>query len=381
MNEPPDNRCGYTWPEGYDADEEDDAFHQNCCYREVVSTEVGECIWHADTNEVDEQSVEMLKRNLAPSETRFLNSPYTELLDGSNLVGTNLSGTLDLQQTALRDADLIDANLTDANLAGADLTEADLMKANLTKANLWTVDFTNATLQNAKIKDANLRHADLIDADLWYAECQDTDFRYADFRRADCQHTNLDSADFRHATLTDAELSEASFESNKANSTTTVKQLYEGDNGESENWDATARAYHNLKTIFADHGLVGKARDMHVRERRARRLEEKAESGRLNRTYLGSLISRWTTGYGVRMSPLLGWMLLIFLGATTWYNIAGVKETFLNNMFYSVIAFTAAPPPTDLTDAATQIIVMIETFLGTLMIVLLGYILGNREQF
>lgn len=381
MDEPPDDRCGYTWPGNCDIDEENDAFHQSCCYREVVSLEVGSCIWHADINKIDKKSVEILKRNLAPQETRNSNSPYTELLDGAKLTGTTLDGTLNLDRAALRNADLSDADLTDANLNGTNLAYADLMAANLNNASLNGTNLTNAILQHTKLINANLRGVDLSEADLWHAELRQADCQHTDFRHADCQHTDFREGDFRDADIINTDLCEAQLEDIKFSGATTVEQLYEDDNNEPPEWNATARAYHNLKTALADHGLVGKARDMHVRERRARRLEAKVENSRLNRTYLGSLISRWTTGYGVRMSPLLGWMLLIFAVATTWYNITGVKQTFLNNVFYSVIAFTAAPPPTNLTGAGTQIVVMIETFLGTLMIVLLGYILGNREQF
>lgn len=58
----------------------------------------------------------------------------------------------------------------------------------------------------------------------------------------------------------------------------------------------------------------------------------------------------------------------------------GVEDTLIDNISYSVLAFTVAPPRVP-SEAGAQLIMMIETFFGTLFIVLMGYILGNREQF
>jgi hypothetical protein len=74
-------------------------------------------------------------------------------------------------------------------------------------------------------------------------------------------------------------------------------------------------------------------------------------------------------------------MIGLFVFSTVIYLNAGVRDTLVNNIFYSVLAFTVAPPPPIPTGVATQLTVMVETFFGTLSIVLLGYILGNREQF
>jgi hypothetical protein len=145
-------------------------------------------------------------------------------------------------------------------------------------------------------------------------------------------------------------------------------------------WDETARTYHDLKTVFSTHGLVGKARHMHIRERRARSLEAKAALGWTSGKYLRSLWSRIFTGYGVQVRNLVLWMLILFSFSTVWFMNAGVKDSFVGNISYSVLAFTVAPPPADL-NMKTELVMMFETFFGTLSIVLLGYILGNRERF
>ena len=212
-------------------------------------------------------------------------------------------------------------------------------------------------------------------------------FQYVDFGEADLQGAELTGTDLRNANIAGVSV----------NGETTCKRLYEGYGADrsllrclrrlfegpqfdSEDWDATAQAYHRLKTVFSDHGLVGKARSLYIRERRARSLEAKAEDDRLKRRYLRSLPPRIFTGYGIQISRLVFWMGLLFLISTRVYEVAGVNETLLENVSYSVLAFTVAPPHVP-EGVGTQIVMMVETFFGTLSIVLLGYILGNRERF
>lgn len=47
---------------------------------------------------------------------------------------------------------------------------------------------------------------------------------------------------------------------------------------------------------------------------------------------------------------------------------------------YSVKTFTTSPGDWP-ADTVTQIVVMVETFFGTLLIILLGYVPSNRERF
>lgn len=60
--------------------------------------------------------------------------------------------------------------------------------------------------------------------------------------------------------------------------------------------------------------------------------------------------------------------------------IVDIEESILQNITYSVITFTTSPP-TIPSGRVTQMVAMVETFFGTLLVVLLGYILGTREQF
>jgi hypothetical protein len=88
-------------------------------------------------------------------------------------------------------------------------------------------------------------------------------------------------------------------------------------------------------------------------------------------------------------------MLLLFVVSTYVYLDYGINETLqpasavgvesrispyiVEILYFSVVTFTTSPP-TAVTVEISQWIAMAETFLGTLLIVLLGYVLGTRES-
>jgi len=243
--------------------------------------------------------------------------------------------------------------------------------------------FRDATFRTDGEGDVGFIDATLVNADLQYVEFAEARFGGVD----------LTGTDLREAEITDISVNGATTckrlnegygydpSTGRLSITARLKRLYGGSEFDyPQQWDAAARAYHQLKTVFSEHGLVGRARTMHVRERRARSLEAKAANGWFDRRNLQSLLSRVFTGYGVQVRNLVIWMVLLFLFSTVVYVDADVKNTLANNIAYSVLAFTVAPPKIP-SGVGTQIVMMFETFLGTLSIVLLGYILGNRERF
>jgi len=261
-------------------------------------------------------------------------------------------------------ADLERANLSKAYLEGADLTKANLRGTDLTQADLAEADLPQANLTNAHLTDANLFYADLTGARL----------EFTDLTRTRLVGTDLSDADLRGITIDSVEMNVA---------TEIGKQtLAERFATNSINWDAIARAHHDLKLAYNENSLINKARDQHFYERRARGCELKSKT-ELNpwvtADWLGSFFSRVFIGYGVRVRRLFAWMLGLFVVSTLVYNTYGVAgETLVDNLSYSVRTFTVAPPfaPEPI---LPHTVMMIETFFGTLSIVLLGYVLSNRE--
>lgn len=356
-------------------------------------------------------------------------------LRGGDLAGVECPGTTfskadltdaDLSGAELADADFERARLTDAVLIRADLTGSNLQYATLTEAAFFHATLTDANCRRADLGGANVREADLTAAVLYHADLTDANCKRADLAEAgmvdaDLTDTNFFSANLTGANLKGCQLSGAVFEESKlvdanlrdakltgadlrgvlledisVNAKTDCDRLYEGEtDGTSSiprrlfgqtsmfdppDWDAVARAYHDLKTAFAASGLVGKARTMHVRERRARSQEERSTETLLDREYLRTLPSRLVIGYGVRARTLGLWMVVLFVVSTLVYVPYEIRDGVLETITYSAFAFTAAPPALP-EQPVPQLVGILETFLGTLSTVLLGYILGSRERF
>lgn len=253
-----------------------------------------------------------------------------------------------------------DLNFEDTKFKTEGQYPVSFVRAEFIAAGTGDVQFGNATFRTGGAGSVRFTDATLTDAN----------FRNVDFDEADLRGTELTGTDIREGNVTDVSV----------NSATTCRRLYEGSQFDSEHWDATARSYHDLKTVFSDHGLVNKARHKHVQERRARSFEAKAAHGWFNRKYLHSLFARSFTGYGVQVWNLVTWMLFVFLSSTAVYTYAGVAPTLVGNISFSIAAFMTGAPYTP-PGVFVQLVSTSETVFGTISIVLLGYILGNRERF
>jgi uncharacterized protein YjbI with pentapeptide repeats len=338
-----------------------------------------------------------------------------------NLKGADLSKVdlynADLSEAFLQDADLSEAFLRDADLSGADLydadlSEADLYDADLINADLYDADLLNADLRRADLSEVFLRGAELSGTLLWGADLSKADLLGADFSEknlydvnfleANLRRADLSKADLGHTILTGANFAGAELSNLTVDRETTVDRLAEpepvlpslatqrGDSSpdESKNdpdseaspndWDRTARAYHDLKTEFHRNGFIGKPRRLHIGERRARRHETAVEEGWFSRQHLIQLVLGLFTGYGVGVWRLVRTMTALFLISTVTYALAGVADP----LTYSTITFATSPPrPTNELPIWARFVANVETFVGTLLIVSLGFVLGNREQF
>jgi hypothetical protein len=304
----------------------------------------------------------------------------------ADLEGADLSGA------KLKGADLSGANLEGANLSGADLNGADFSGANLITADLSNAKLKGTDLSTAIMPQSDLSGANLLEAVLSGAILIQADFSKATLAGADLSNANLAETDFSEANLSAADLSKANLLMIRLSDTrlsretrieadlTNIRQAASNwgyDSDTVQMWDWVARVAHELKTASSSNGLVGQARTYRTRERRARRREAFAAGGWGRVEWFVSLLSRIVTGYGVQLRSIVLLMLLIYLLSTAVYLQAGIENSF----YYSLMAFTtAAPPNTPPSGQLTKLITMVETFTGTLLIVLLGYVLGNREQ-
>jgi hypothetical protein len=286
----------------------------------------------------------------------------------------NLSGA-ELEETSV---DL--SGPSDEFIDSFDLSNLDLKNTDLTGANLGDADLSGKDLSKSKLSDVNLSGSDLIKTNLRGADLTRTNLKAANLIGANLRNANLNEANLRGARLSKANLQNAKLSNVAVDGSTECTRLFESSNFLPSALDATARAYHDLKSAFANHGLVSKARRFHVHERRLRRIELRETKGRFSKDHMGSLASEKLTGYGVRPSQLGKWMAGLFFLPTVIYLLVGIEDSFVRTISYSVVTFTTTPPfrPTGM---LLQIVVMLQAFLGTLSLITLGYIFSNRERF
>lgn len=241
----------------------------------------------------------------------------------------------DIQPEAdLRGADLSEADLSGADLSGADLFGADLSGANLATANLNEADLVDTTLTDALLYDVTLSEALLS------------------------RGTDVDAPAER---IRDYDIQEDIFSDRQG--------MY----------DSIARANHELRTVYSQNGLLRQARTARVRERRARRNEAREEGGLSGwRDYFLSWGARLFIGYGVKLGPVVGGMLVLYALSAAVYVREGMSLR--DGLYYSIITLATAPPPPPPDTLLLQLVAGIETFAGTAAIVFVGFVLATRQR-
>lgn len=294
-------------------------------------------------------------------------------IPNDDITPSDIESGVDLEGVDLSGAELTGIDLSGAYLRFADLSEAELERADLSGTDLFKCDLSGANLRFANLSKAYLGRADLSGAYMVGTDLSGADLGHADLSGASLFEAYLSGAIMSRETRV-GELGIA-----EARQIRNIETTYEsGDAADIPGvWDMIARINHELKTAYSASGLVGRARTYRIRERRARRREALAEGGLAGYTaWLGSLLSRIVTGYGVQLRLIALLMIVIYLVSTAWYSVAGIEDSW----YYSIVTFTTAPPSDPPAGTLTEAVAMIETFVGTLMIVLFGYVLGNREQ-
>jgi uncharacterized protein YjbI with pentapeptide repeats len=128
--------------------------------------------------------------------------------DGADLAGADLGGAK-AGEASFDGAMLEDASLIDAGLRYASLREAILDGATLDGADLWGARLDAAEAQNASLRGARLDEANLSGADLSGADLEDATLKRADLRGATLRGANLRGASLDGAQLDGADLSGA----------------------------------------------------------------------------------------------------------------------------------------------------------------------------
>jgi hypothetical protein len=260
----------------------------------------------------------------------------------------------------------------------SDVSPEDIQQnVDLPGAFLWRADLPGADLKDADLSRADLGGADLSGADLGAADLSGAVLRGVDLSEADLRHADLSEAVLAEATLTGVTLSRGTELDPPRDAIEDYKDNFSG-YSKSEMEDEIARVNSQLKNAYSVSGLLSQGRKARARTRRARRKEVYAEEGWRSRSWFLSRLSSIFSGYGIKLRPVIGWMMaLYFLSAGVYWYAGGMAWD--QSLYYSIVTFTTAPPDTP-PNYVTSIVAGIETFAGTAAIIFLGYVLGSRER-
>jgi len=305
-------------------------------------------------------------------------------LRGANLLGAILNDAdlrsilnqSDLRETNLKETHRLPKSLKGANLSGLDLRNVNLSKANLSNADLSGINFSGANLSGADLSNADLSGADLSNADLSGADLSNADLLVSSLRGASLSKCNVNEINVGQSIELDA---------GTRVSPSGLNPFMGGFYNKSDDWDKLARGYEKLRAIFREAGLEEQHRKLFQYQRRAR--EKQAHKQGYWLRSIGYRLSRYLTGYGVRVVNVVFWTVTVIMLPAFWYWFVTwwTAESFHGGpLYYSIVTFVTSPPalPPELTKImhlVTQVIVLMQTYFGTALIILLGYVLSNRD--
>lgn len=401
----PNDKCGYV--------ENGSSFLSYCCWRESLP-DTNHCVWHAVPEETNHKTIENLQEYCDKRKIfKQITSPgakdeFIENFNHAVLTDMELGDRISFADTCLWSADLSGANLKGADLSGAHLWHADLSGANLKGA-----DLSRANLRHADLSGANLQDADLLGAKMAVPIRPKTDLSNANLVGANLE-TSLNGVNLRCADLSGAKLRGAGLaradvskikieqpieidaETRVSSSVTftwwsrwlksiTLTPHPFGFCDDAEDWHELAKGYQRLRIQFKEAGLNRQHKALYTYQRRAR--EKHVRELGPEWSVIPELLSRYLTGYGTRVHNVLFWTAIMILLPALWYRLISilVSEPFHGGpLYYSIVTFVSSPPalpPTHLDpiESVTRIIVLSQTYFGTALVILLGYVLGNKD--
>lgn len=376
------------------------------------------------------ESADLAESDLRQARLRGANLQGVRLeeakLQGADLAGADLRGAL------LGGADLAGAMLEDANLQGASLRFVNGPGAVLETANLEGADLWGAHLEAAILSGANLQKATLVESDLRGANLAGADLRGASLAQADLRGTQLQGADLRGAVLTRVnfegsvlkgaklqgmDLSDCNlthvYMSGAAIDKTQFRREQLGDAiGEdlAGQYEEARLGYLALERHF---GTLGDADAVSWAYRKKRRMQkwaarEEARAARARRDwrgaavgyakYAGDQITEWMSDYGDSVPRVLSCMLVVYFLFLLLYALTGavvrveMTPTGLSRVPTQSVAdlavfamfsmITSAQPPVGLlpADQYARLLTGIQGLMGTTLIGLMGFVMGNQMR-
>lgn len=433
----PSNRCCYT-PSNMDYKMLEEFGEiigpgECSCWRPVWK-EYDKCIWHADVNEKPLE--ELLNSRLNIPER--LDYAILEGIDADEQL--SFSGCV-LRNANLRDADLRHVNFTrsclsmaefhnsdishadfhyadagsikcfNATIISANFRGADINYGNFSKTNLARTDLTNASIHNAQFKEAYLRGANFSGTNLQDTNFTDTRANGARLSNSNLEEANFVRTDLRNVDMTSAKLFNAYFSDIRINTDTKFGYKSPYDNMETlEDWNSTPTeasvwVYRRLQSLHETHAITDQARKYHIKKANSLYRLHKERNNRVRQVVYG--FNGFVSDHGenpwkvikVSSSVILIWSILYYtfgrihtvrvpedaqivgLGAIPSFSVPSILTELFTSFYFSVITFTTlGHADVQPANEATQILTMVESFIGVLLMALLVFVLGRQTR-
>jgi uncharacterized protein YjbI with pentapeptide repeats len=355
-----------------------------------------------------------------PETTGEVGSLGVDLSKDLNFSGAILHGA-DLSEATLyggdfSEADLGGADLSGADLSGADFSEADLRKADLSESNNEEADFTEADLEQSIFTNAHLSEARLTGAD-----CEAAGFAEANLNRATLENTDLTGATLSQAylyqtRLTGAQINETTqfHESGDIGNISTINACrYDStvkpdhpteaieagavENDEKTIEEARARrarsTYSRIEDLARENGFPELKSEMFIRRQNARRELLFAQGQWLKGAF--AQVQNTLFQYGENFSRivvislgtiLFWWVLYMFFpvvktasGRTLGFQaLTQDPPLILKTLLNSLLIFFAGSRVLETNGLIGEVLVVVESIVGPILVALLIFVLGRR---
>lgn len=317
-----------------------------------------------------------------PSGTRLADADLSEC---------NLEGQ-DLRDMELTDAYLWKANLTDADLSGADLSGANLERALLNRTDLFDTCFAGARLQGVVLGDAQVNEGTFERLDPGLAAADGDAGPLRRLKRLIVGPTGDDAVRCVYDPASQFDLAEGSADEMKSDSTGGT-----ADNGAHED-DPEVRAggvYRQFERLARDNALPDWQHRFFILRQDMQTRQKTGIDHRFAQA------QRAVFGYGESFSRVIGWggvlilafSLVYLLGGwvrpveaggglgppIVWMRVPGDPTVLWESLYYSTLTFTALGfgdfRPTN---TVGQLLTVLETVSGAVLLALLVFVLGRR---
>lgn len=367
----------------------------------------------------------------------FIHDGETELhgrafnFKGHSLTGADLSHS-EFENCSFVETDLRNAEARHADFDGIAFNEGNLSNAEFhwsscRKSSFWHTTANGLFAPGLDLTNANLYHADLDEAKLPNSILEDAYCQEASFEGANLKGVNLERCELEGADLTDTRLFGAEVRFTSIDETTELgdRCIYEKEadkeflpEDERGNFLLTkpkiawryfetspeetdepgklrkaSRVYRMYQRLLRENDLPGEISHYRVREREVRRKMALQENNL--RKWFTQSVQRWSMNYGESPAPVIGLSVGVILVCMLLFPLWGVDSgnsvieygssrgilwTLGKSFYFSAVTFTTLGYGDLQPISWSQLLATVETFVGSLLMALLVFVLGQRAS-